>query len=95
MLFLAPVSSANGHCRKASAHGECHLFGFRLAGINASASVSRCISLVGWGEDGSKPGLADVVPTGEAEEGGVCCGSEAGASPWSSPAVPSCAGHRL
>lgn len=53
--------------------------------LTTSASVSWCISLVGWGEDGNKPGLADVVPTGEAEEGGVHCGSKAGASAWSFP----------
>lgn len=59
--------------------------------LTALASVSWCIPPVGWGEDGNKPGSADVVPTGEAEEGGVRCGSKAGASVWSFPrcrAVP-------
>lgn len=49
------------------------------------------ISLVGWGEGGNKPGLADVVSPGEAKEGGVRCGSQAGALAWSFPrcrAVP-------
>lgn len=93
-LVLALVSSANEHCRKAAAGGELYLFGFRLEGTNASALVSSCISLVGWGEGGNKPGLADVVPTGEAEEEVCMVGAGQGHHCGHSP-VPSCAGHVL
>ena len=59
---------------------------------NSRLSFSILVYLTGGlGEDGNEPGLADVVPTGEAEEGGVCHGSKAGTSMGSFPhcrAVP-------
>lgn len=95
MLFLALVSSANEQCQKASAHGESYLFGLRLEGINHLGFRTSACRPGGLGEDGSRPGWADVVPAGEAEEGDVCCGRKAGAASWSFPGAGRCRAHGL
>jgi len=93
VLFLALASSANEHCRKASAHGEFYLFGFRLEftpqlqhfGVSHWWAGGRCqrarISRCGphWGSRGGR-----CVPWEQGRDiDGVI------------PPLPSCAGHSL
>lgn len=90
MLFLALVSSANQHCRTASAHGKFHLFGFRLEGINhLSFRIFICLT-GGLGGRWQQARLSRCGPHWEVKEGGVRCGHWCGCSQ-----VLSCAGHML
>lgn len=91
VLFLAPVSSANERCRRASAHGGFYLFGFRLE-WNEHLVFSILVHPTG--------GLGGRWEQARISRCGSLWGSRALQEQGRSigvviPPVPSCAGHML